>query len=92
MIHTIKEIVKVESYKITLKFSTGEVLIVDLAEKIQEWGSSPNSKFGELKKHEVFSQVKLDREFGSLMWDNGIDLCPDVLYDLSGENKKQHVA
>ena len=92
MIHSVKEIVKVEPYKITLKFSTGEVLIVDLTEKIQEWGSSPNSKFGELKKHEVFSQVKLDREFGSLMWDNGIDLCPNMLYDLSGGSNKQHVA
>lgn len=92
MIHTIKEIVKVEPHKITLKFNNGEVLIVDLAEKIQEWGSNPNSKFGELKKHEVFLQVKLDREFGSLMRDNGIDLCPDMLYDISGGNKKQDVA
>lgn len=92
MIHSIKEIVKVEPYKITLKFNTGEVLIVDLAEKIHEWGSNPNSKFGELKKHEVFSQVKLDTEFETIMWDNGIDLCPDVLYGLSGRSNKQHMA
>jgi hypothetical protein len=92
MVHLIKEIVKVEPFKLTLRFNTGELREVDLAEKLNEWGSSPSSKFAELKNHEVFKGVKLDKEFETVVWDNGIDLCPDVLYNLSYEIDKKHVA
>jgi hypothetical protein len=28
----------------------------------------------------VFSQVTVDTEAGTLVWPNGVDFCPDVLY------------
>ncbi len=37
--------------------------------------------FGPLREHGLFSQVKLDREFGTLEWPNGADIDPTVLYD-----------
>ena len=34
-----------------------------------------------------FSRVKLNEDFGTIYWDNGIDLCPDVLFDLGMQNQ-----
>ncbi len=92
MIHLVKEIVNVEPFKITLRFNTGEIRQVNLADKLNEWATNSQSKFAELKDYEVFKRVKLDREFDSLVWENGIDLCPDVLYKLSTETNKENVA
>ena len=92
MIHLVKEIISVEPFKITLRFNTGEVRQVNLADKLNEWAINPESKFAELRNYEVFKQVKLDTEFETLVWENGIDLCPDVLYKLSTETSKKNVA
>jgi hypothetical protein len=27
-----------------------------------------------------FAQVRVDSEAGTIVWPNGVDLCPDVLY------------
>ena len=90
MLHLIKEILSVEPYNLTLKFNTGEIRVVDLAAKLNEWShGDSNSKFAELKNPEVFNKVKLDTSFGSITWENGIDLCPDVLYELSTELTNQ---
>jgi hypothetical protein len=85
MLHSIKEIINIEPFKITLKFNTDEVRQIDLTEKLNEWGHNPNSKFAELKDPSVFNKVKLDQELETIVWDNGIDLCPDILYKLSRE-------
>lgn len=37
--------------------------------------------FGQLREPGLFSQVKLDRDFGALEWPNGADIDPMVLYD-----------
>ena len=92
MIHLITELISAEPYKLTLKFKTGEIRQVDLETKLNEWASNPKSKFAELKDPEYFKNVKLDPDFNSVVWENGIDLCPDVLYDLSSEINRQNVA
>ena len=38
--------------------------------------------FGPLRDHYLFSQVRLDPNFGALEWPNGADIDPTVLYDL----------
>lgn len=92
MIHLITELIAVEPYKLTLKFNTGEIRQVDLETKLNEWATNPNSKFAQVKDPEYFKKVKLDLDFNSLVWENGIDLCPDVLYDLSSAVNQQNVA
>ena len=92
MIHLITELIAVEPYKLTLKFNSGEIRSVDLEGKLQEWAANPNSKFAQLKNPEYFKKVKLDPDFNSIVWENGIDLCPDVLYNLSSEINPQNVA
>ena len=80
MIHLIKEIKHVQPFVLTLRYNTGELILVDLESKLREWSHSSDSKFRRLLDPTYFMTVKLDPEFGSIAWDNGIDLCPDVLY------------
>ena len=36
--------------------------------------------FEPLETIAYFRRVKVDSEFGTLVWPNGVDFCPDVLY------------
>ena len=36
--------------------------------------------FAPLLQDEYFRQVKVNTELGTVVWPNGADLCPDVLY------------
>ncbi len=36
--------------------------------------------FEPLLEAEYFQQVKVDQELGTIVWPNGADVCPDVLY------------
>lgn len=89
MLHLIKELIAVEPFKLSLRFNTGEIRQIDLAGKLNEWGINPQSKFAELKDYEVFKRVKLDQESETVVWENGLDLCPDVLYQLSVEKNEK---
>jgi Protein of unknown function (DUF2442) len=82
MIHLIKAIEDVRPFTLTLRYNTGETLLVDLTNKLREWSRTPDSKFRQLLDPAYFVTVKLEPEFASIAWDNGIDLCPDVLYEL----------
>jgi len=50
---------------------------VDLANRIVGRGGV----FGPLENPEFFRQVRFDGELGTIVWPNGADFCPDVLYD-----------
>jgi hypothetical protein len=39
--------------------------------------------FGPLHDSEFFKQVRVDPEAGTLVWPNGVDFRPDVLYSLA---------
>lgn len=86
MIHLVEKIIAVEPYQVSLLFNTGEELIIDLEEKLQEWASPEGSIYRQLLNREYFRTVTLDQEAQTICWDNGIDLCPDVLYEMS-QNK-----
>ncbi len=80
MLHAIKEIKEVAPFYLTLRFNTGEVMKVDLEASLQQWSTSPMSKFQELLNQDYFARVKLNTEIETISWENGIDFCPDVLY------------
>ena len=92
MTRLIAKLLAVEPFKLTVKFNTGEIRQIDLEAKLNEWGVDPKSKFAQLKDPAYFRTVKLDPDFNSVMWENGIDLCPDVLYNMSSEVNRQNVA
>ncbi len=53
---------------------------IPVGKLITQYEHTPQIK--ELMQPNVFSQVSLD-SYGTLVWSNGIDFCPDVLYSLS---------
>ena len=37
--------------------------------------------FKPLENDEIFKSVFIDREIGTITWENGLDLAPDVMYE-----------
>ena len=80
MLHAIQEIKEIAPFTLTVRFNTGEVLKINLEERLRQWSASPTSTFRALLDQEYFATVKLNPEIETIYWDNGIDFCPDVLY------------
>lgn len=72
--HTIKKVQPQENYHITITFDTGEVFEYDLSNLLNK------GVFQELKDKKKFKQVFINPESKTVTWSNGIDLCPDSLY------------
>ena len=66
----------VKDYVLQLTFSDGAVADLDFRRRIVGRGGV----FGPLESVDFFSQVAVDQEAGTLVWPNGVDFCPDVLY------------
>lgn len=62
-----------EGYVLRLGFSDGSTRDVDLEREL--WGPV----FEPLRDLEVFRQVIVDDELGTIVWPNGADMDPDVL-------------
>jgi Protein of unknown function (DUF2442) len=76
----LKDIVMVQPrapYQLLLQFEDGVEGIVDLAKLIEFSGV-----FLPLKDPVYFAKVKVNPESGTIVWENGADLDPDVLYSL----------
>ncbi len=66
----------VKDYRLELTFTSGEQAELDLRDDIVGRGGV----FAALEDVEVFRQVTVDREVRTIVWPNGVDFCPDVLY------------
>jgi len=66
----------VKDYELEISFADGTVAGLDF--RLRSVGRG--GVFGPLESVEFFKQVAVDREEGTLVWPNGVDLCPDVLY------------
>jgi hypothetical protein len=66
-------------FRLHLAFSDGSSGTVDLQDQIVGRGGV----FEALERADVFRQVRADRESGTIVWPNGVDLDPDVLYSLA---------
>ena len=82
MIQYIKEILKVNHYSIVCKFNTNEIRSIDLENLVKKYQSRPDSFLNKLNNEAYFKSVTLD-SYGTLNWNNEIDFCPDVLYQMS---------
>jgi hypothetical protein len=65
-----------DGYRVELTFADGVRGVVDLANRIVGRGGI----FGPLEDGQFFRQVHVDEELGTLVWPNGADICPDLLY------------
>jgi hypothetical protein len=70
------EVSHLKDYRLKIRFSDGTVAEVDLGRRI----SGRGGVFVPLQNPEFFKQVTVDHEAGTLVWPNGVDFCPDVLY------------
>ena len=60
-------------------YADGERAEVDLGDMIAGGGGL----LAELENVEVFAKVHVDREAGTVVWPNGVDFCPVVLYAMA---------
>jgi hypothetical protein len=65
-----------QDYRLELSFSDGTVAELDFRPRIVGRGGV----FLPLQDVEFFKRVAIDREGGTLVWPNGVDFCPNVLY------------
>jgi Protein of unknown function (DUF2442) len=72
LVHSVKPL---DEFKVLVCFSTGEQKVIDLQPFLRGVIFEPvrqNPSF--------FRTVHVDEESGTLCWDNGADIDPDVLY------------
>ncbi len=64
-----------ERFKLWLEFNTGERKLVDIEKYLR------GPVFQPVRDDPAFfSQVQVDDELGTIVWPNGADIDPDVLY------------
>ena len=71
----LREASYVDGYRIALTFANGETGIVDLADVVTSFPAA-----AALKEMAVFKNFILD-EWPTLVWPNGFDLSPEMLYE-----------
>ena len=66
----------VKDHRLEIRFTDGTVAEIDFRHRIAGRGGV----FGPLEDVDFFKQVTVDPEAGTVVWPNGVDFCPDVLY------------
>ena len=77
MLKDIIEVKPLNNYQLYLKFEDNQEGIINLEEIIKFVGI-----FQPLKDLDFFKTVKINPDWGTIYWENGADLDPDVLYSL----------
>ena len=78
LIRDVKEVERLDGCRLQLTFHNGERREVDVAALVPFDGV-----FAELHDDAYFRQVRVVPDVGTIVWPNGADLCPDVLYERS---------
>jgi hypothetical protein len=65
-------------YVVELVFADGEARVIDLEPLL--WGSMFEPL---LADYDLFRQVRVDRDAGTIVWPNGADISPRTLYSES---------
>ena len=77
MLKDIIEVKPLNNYQLYLKFEDDQEGIINLEEIIEFVGI-----FQPLKDLDFLKTVKINPDWGTIYWENGADLDPDVLYSL----------
>ena len=78
MFPRVKQVHHSGEYRLELSFTDGTTGAFDFKERVVGRGGV----FGPLEDVAFFGEVKVDSEAGTIVWPNGVDFCPDVLYSL----------
>lgn len=76
MLPRVKDVHYLGDYRLELFFTDGTRGELDFRTRIVGRGGV----FKPLQDLEFFRLVSVDHEAGTLVWPNGVDFCPDVLY------------
>ena len=74
----VKRVRHVCGHRLELSFTDGTMGELDFRQRIVGRGGV----FLQLEDVGFFKQVQVDTEAGTIVWPNGVDFCPDVLYSL----------
>ena len=66
-------------YRLELGLTDGLRSEIDLGDRVTGRGGV----FRPLADVDFFRQVQVEAEAGTIVWPNGVDFCPDVLYSLA---------
>ena len=81
MLNEIVEARYLDGYRVFVRFKDGVAGELDLAPMLRFDGV-----FAPLRDPKYFALVRVDPDAGTIVWPNGVDLCPDVLrHRLTGE-------
>jgi len=71
----IAKVKAIDNFNLELTFTNGEVKIFDVKPYLEK------GMFSELRDDNQFKSVTI--VLGSIQWSNGLDICPDTLYEES---------
>ncbi len=71
----VRSVKPLDKFQVLLEFSNGQKKIVDLEPLLH------GPIFKPIRENpEIFRSVRVDEELGTIVWENGADIDPDVLY------------
>lgn len=76
MFPRITDVRHIRDYLLEITFADHNIAKLDFTKHIVGRGGV----FTPLENIALFRQVRVDEEAGTLVWPNGVDFCPDVLY------------
>ena len=76
----IVDVKPLEEYKLLIEFDNGEKRIKDMKPYLNK------GVFSKLKEKKFFESVKIS--YGTICWDDDIDLCADSIYETSSIYKE----
>lgn len=75
MLHDVVAVEPLENYRLRLRFDDGSEGEIEVTALVPLEGV-----FAALRDAALFRAVRVDPELGTIVWPNGADLDPDVLY------------
>ena len=79
----VTEVIYLKDYELRLTFNDGSVKILDLENELY------GEIFEPLKAIELFRQVYVNPDTGTIEWPNGADFAPEFLYQAGEEERKR---
>ena len=79
MFPRVKRVRHMFDYRLEMSFTDGTTGELDFRQRIVGRGGV----FRQLEDVGFFQRVQVDPEAGTIVWPNGVDFCPDVLYSLA---------
>jgi hypothetical protein len=79
MFPRVNQVRHLRDHRLELSFTDSTTRELDFRQRIVGRGGV----FRDLEDVEFFKQVRVDPEAGTIVWPNGVDFCPDVLYTLA---------